>query len=319
MCLWCLLSCTPIPLRQALEARVSPCGQAFGMATLEGQKESVQAQLRQISQELRRAKKVLKTTQSQDELNPRRCQALNTAVVIFSITAPITHIAVDYLRFMRPKSKHEEESSVKTLLDYYNEFSIADKGLMLEPYDETWGVHVERAHAWLRDHELRNWVTEQNVSKGVAPSHKQVWLQKQGAAGQDSSGALRPNRSAHWKSRQKNQWIRRWAKRHKVFQGTFKSGERLPLKTLQTKAPGFEKGSPPKPKMRPKSGHEIVAGKRSRNEDHMMTRKRQGWPVSGPDFVSPFGANFRFQARLFSGSRSGFSDMAVEQFLGISR
>lgn len=239
MCLWCFFSCTPIPPIQAIGDRGSPCGQAFGMATLEGQKQSVQAQLKQVSQELRRAKKMFKTTQSQDELNPRRCQAFNTAVVIFSITAPITHIAIDYLRCMRPKSKHEEEWSVRHLLDYYNEFSIADRGLMLEPYDETWGVHFERAHAWLRDHELRNWVTQQNVSKGVAPSHKQVWLQKQGAAGQDCIGALRPNRSARWKSRQKNQWIRRWAKRHKVFQGAFKNGERLPLETLQTKAPGF--------------------------------------------------------------------------------
>ena len=117
---------------------------------------------------------------------------------------------------------------------------------MLEPYDETWGIHLDRAHAWLRDHELRNWVTEQNASKGIAPSNKQVWLQKQAATNETFIGALRPNRSLSRKPRQKNQWIRRWAKRHKVFQGTFKNGERLPQKTLQHKAPASGKRYAPK-------------------------------------------------------------------------
>ena len=208
----------------------------------------LQAQLQEINRDLRRQDKKLRYHQCREMLNPRRCQILKTALVIFSLTAPITLVAMEYIRFMHGKKKRakEEPFALNDVLDYYNDFSIEERGRMVEAYDETWGIHLERAQRWLRDNELRNWVTEQNVEKAVAPSNKQLWLRKIGQPSQDAIGALRPNRSANMKQRQRNQWIRRWAKRHKVFQGAFKNGERLPLRTLQAKAPSFRKGAGPK-------------------------------------------------------------------------
>lgn len=208
------------------------------MQTLLGRKQNLQAKLKAVSQELRRAKQTLRARQCRREINQRRCQILKTALVIVPLTAPITHIALGYVRFMRGEKYDEEPFALQGVLKYYNEISIADRGRILEAYDETWGIHLDRAQRWLLDDELRNWVTEQNASKAVAPSNKQVWLRKLSQAVQDSTGAPRANRSVNLKQRQKGQWVRRWAKRHKVTQGTFKNGERLPLRTLQAKAPG---------------------------------------------------------------------------------
>ena len=214
-------------------------------------------------------KKVLKYAESHESGHMRYDETVRTAVVILSLTAPVTHIAVEYLNFMRTPGKHAQPWKEKQLIDYYSEFSTVDRGLMLESYNVTWGKHLARAQAWLRDHELRNWVTKQNVSKGLAPSNKQVWKQKVAAQETDASGALRPHRCAAWKQRQRNQWIHRWAKRHKVIQGLFKDGERLPKKTLQAKVQGSRKWAPEKRPRAPKAvakggpenGHEKEASR----------------------------------------------------------
>ena len=115
---------------------------------------------------------------------------------------------------------------------------------MLGPLDVKWGSHFGQAQAWLRDHELRNWVTEPCEAKGIAPVTGNVWLQKHTGATQCSTGAPRPEKSARWKLRQRNQWVQRWAKRHQVTQGAFKDGERLPINILQSKAPRSEQVCP---------------------------------------------------------------------------
>ena len=121
------------------------------------------------------------------------------------------------------------------MLHHLNEYTATENDIMLDPYDEVWGKSLRSANGWLRDRALRDWVSGQNVDKGIAPANHHVWQQHMASSGSDASGALRPVKCARWKRRQRNQWIQRWAKRCRVQQGAFKDGARLSLETLQTK------------------------------------------------------------------------------------
>ena len=127
-------------------------------------------------------------------------------------------------QFIRPKGEHEEEGAANRVLEYFNKFSICEKGTMLNAFDEKCGTHLAKAEAWLLGHELRNWATEQNVTDGIVPSSRHIRLQRRTDPGQGSTGADRSERSVRWKIRQSNQWVHRWAKRHKVTQGAFRDG-----------------------------------------------------------------------------------------------
>ena len=63
---------------------------------------------------------------------------------------------MEYLQFLRPKGEEEEEGAASHVLEYFTEFPICEKGTMLDAFDEKRGTHLEKAEAWLLDHELRN-------------------------------------------------------------------------------------------------------------------------------------------------------------------
>ena len=64
-------------------------------------------------------------------------------------------------------------------IEYFNGLSIGETGTMLDPFDEKLGIPLEISPAWLRDHELRNWLNEQDVTKGRGPSNRHmVWKVK---------------------------------------------------------------------------------------------------------------------------------------------
>ena len=81
---------------------------------------------------------------------------------------------------------HEVELAAKHI-EYFNGLSIGETGTMLDPFDEKLGIPLEISPAWLRDHELRNWLNEQDVTKGRGPSNRHIWFGKLSVPGQGST------------------------------------------------------------------------------------------------------------------------------------
>ena len=206
------------------------------MASASGDLDRVSAKLKQLTRQLKAAHRS-EASKGCGITGHLRCHAtLRTACVIFALTAPRTDLALGFLTFKRRNKPDANEWTQKHLLDRFNEFSSEEKDLMLDGNDKGWNRHRAMAKAWLRDNGLRDWVQCQNKEKGVAPANEHVWKQNIDLVTQDGTGALRPDKSPRWKRRQINQWVLRWARRSRVLRGTFKDGERLPLKTLRAKA-----------------------------------------------------------------------------------
>ena len=72
-------------------------------------------------------------------------------------------------------------------IEYFNGLSIGETGTMLDPFDEKLGNPLGISSAWLRDHELRNWLKEQDVTKGRGPSNRHIWFGKLSVPGQGST------------------------------------------------------------------------------------------------------------------------------------
>ena len=206
---------------------------------------SAPSTLSEIASELRNVSRQLKATQRSKTNKssgigcPLRCHAtLKAACVIFALTAPRTDVALEFLRFKRRNKSDVSEWTEAHVLRQFHEFSSVEKELMLDANDKTWGKRLTTAKAWLRDRGLRDWVTDQNKDKGVAPSNDHVWKQNISWVSGDATGALRPEKRPRWKRRQINQWVRRWATRSRVLRGTFKNGDRLSVEQMQAKALG---------------------------------------------------------------------------------
>ena len=206
--------------------------------------DDVSAELKAVSRQLQ-AKKRMKTSTNIAGFQHLRCHAtLRAACVIFALTAPRTDLALEFLKFKRRNKPDADKWTEKELLLQFNQFTTVEKECMLNANDKTWNGHLSTAKAWLRDQGLRDWVHGQNKNKGVAPANEHLWKENMSWVVKDHSGALRPDKPARWKRRQVNQWILRWAGRSRVLRGSFKDGERLPMKTLRAKV-GNQKPSAP--------------------------------------------------------------------------
>ena len=196
----------------------------------------VSAKLREVSQKIKAERRSFKK-QAHEAVHHVRCYAtLKVACVILALMAPQTEAALEYIKFKRRNKEDAQAWTTTALLQHFNEFTTAEKGEMLDPSNDAWEKYFREATLWMREQGLRDWVSKQNVDKGIAPANEHVWEERTASFHDEDGGALRPDGSAQWKRRQQNQWIQRWAKRCQVQKGQFKNGERLSVGTKQAKA-----------------------------------------------------------------------------------
>ena len=104
-------------------------------------------------------------------------------------------------------------------------------------------ARLRRAHAWLQEAALHNWVRELNFDKRIAPVARLALGEatRRRREAPDASPALPAG------SRSRHQWLRRWRRRWGVALGRLAPGERPSPASCAAKAPG----APPGPAGRP--------------------------------------------------------------------
>ena len=88
--------------------------------------------------------------------------------------APRAEMALDFMKIKRRNKQHCKAWTKERLLHHFNDVSVADKGDLTDPESAVWGRFLHTAMSWLHDHGLRDWVTKQNMEKGVAPANEHV-------------------------------------------------------------------------------------------------------------------------------------------------
>ena len=274
------------------------------------------SQLHDVSKELKTQKRLLKQ-QGRKVVHGVRCYAtVKVACVILALMAPQADVALEYIKFKRRNKDDAEEWTAETLLHHFHEFTTAEKESMLDPMHRDWGKYYQQASLWMRERGLRDWVSKQNVDKGVAPANEHVWQQHMASVAQHDTGALRPDSGARWKRRQRNQWIQRWAKRCQVHKGAFKQGERLSVETQRAKATFGSSNATlnpmpcekPNPNWGPENGHEMWT------TTHVQDSSADHFPA--PILVLFFACEDWSGACLLLQSR-GICNLEMEQLLGV--
>lgn len=287
-----------------------------------GAMSAAECQLRAVMSEMKAVRRSIDAEQRrQRSANASICKkvrcvaTLHIACVILGLMAPRTDLALAYVSEKRRHKKDAGDWTEEVLLQHFNKFTLLEKKELLDPADAQWRQWLVAGKLWLQQRNLRMWVTEQNMNKGVAPCNEHIWHQKRSSVDVSiGDGALRPKPVPAMKRRQRNQWIKRWAGRCDVRHGHFKNGDGLSQETLQAKV--FQN-----------EATENFRTARSKNRVQFGDRKRG--PKLGPRnmFVKETGAIFRsrfwdhnfepdlFFVREFSVS-AGPCNVAVEQFLG---
>ena len=122
-----------------------------------------------------------------------------------------------------------------------------------------------RAEGFLAQRRLREWVTKQNVEKGLAPSSRSI-LAEAVAIGHMPVGPREAGASNAAQKRQKareTKWFQRWSRRFRLARGRFQAGppvgaaealEKAPPGPPDSRPPASGKPRPPGPFLAPDPG-----------------------------------------------------------------
>ena len=183
----------------------------------------ISCELSTIKARLRRARKAVN---QQDHVPPGLWQ---TACVIALLAHPDVRPAANFLVAKKPRLHRRLRSLDEELQHVYDRTSEGARLRMTTaPTTRQEQAALERAKKYLAESGLCDWVTSQNVEKGIAPMSSVVLDQMR-------------SRSLTRSVKRKNelQWLRRWRRRWNLKLGTFVPREVVAADEAQRKATSF--------------------------------------------------------------------------------
>ena len=94
---------------------------------------------------------------------------------------------------------------------------------------------MQEAQQFVKERSLQDWLRDQNINKGLAPTADNVYRKWRHLQRSLSPARMADVAPGERKTRSRVQWVRRWSRRFALARGRFKVGSRLPLPLAREK------------------------------------------------------------------------------------
>jgi hypothetical protein len=157
------------------------------------------------------------------------------ACLIFAL-ASTKEVALSYLEKHSLREDLDLEVETNRLELWYRSLSTHDVGnLFKNPSSKKHAGQMSKAQKHVAEHDLHQWVEEQNIKKGIAPPSGTV-LKKMHRIRQEQESASGALSFPAQLQRSKLQWLKRWRRRWCVVQGRIQLREHVTAEEAMAKA-----------------------------------------------------------------------------------
>ena len=168
--------------------------------------------------------------------NRVRCPAtLDTVLRIFAVCGMNEDAALQYVSCKRRHLHQRDCVAPGELVGRWNGMSAEQQAHFMDETVPGTKRQMQEAQQFVKERSLQQWLRDQNINKGLAPTADNVyrkWRHLQRSLSPARMAELAP---AERKTRSRVQWARRWSRRFAHARGRFNVGSRLPLPLARDK------------------------------------------------------------------------------------
>ena len=195
---------------------------------------STRKRLLEISAQVRAAERRAQPAEARVSQKKRCPHTLAAAQAVYVLAGGDADVAQAYVDQKRARSTASHPWTDEGFASACAALDEADRDRVLAPETPEGVRAVAAAREFLSQHTLVQWVGQQNLTKGIAPTAAVAVQQL--VTPSAPPDLVTPSAPRTWKRPQyERQWIRRWSRRFKLQRGSFKVGPRRPLATSRLK------------------------------------------------------------------------------------